>query len=118
MGSDRIAGAYARFRGSRLFLIVLTAVILFWVIWNSIPGLPHFDGDGFGRLNLLLSSEASISVALLIMANDKQDHAQSVQQKYMLHLLEAVRESLVNANAGKGSPETGSSSSAGVAGSN
>lgn len=63
------------------------------------PFLPHFDGPDFGRLNLFLSSEASLSVALLIMANEKQDAAQQKQSEYMLHIMEAIRDHLLEKKA-------------------
>lgn len=85
------AGLYAKFRGSALFLVALAMTIGFWITWNVFPGLPHFDGPDFGRLNLVLSTEASLSVALLIMANDKQDVQQRKQLRYMLTTLEAMR---------------------------
>jgi len=89
-----VAGAYARFRGGKAFLITLAALLAFWIIWNLLPFLPHFDGPQFGRLNLFLSSEASLSVALLIMANEKQEAAQRKQLEYMMHLMTAIRDQL------------------------
>jgi len=105
---------YAKFRGSVWFLIVLAAIVGFWIIWNLIPGLPHFDDPEFGRLNLALSTEASLSVALLIIAGDKQDRLQRQQLVYMQHLLEAMRDELLArrsdgdaaAAAGLGSSDT------------
>lgn len=84
------AYAYAKFRGSKIFLIVLASILFVWIGWNELPFLPHFDDEGFGRLNLFLSTEASLSVALLMMANDKQDALAKKQMEYQQHLLEAV----------------------------
>lgn len=77
---------YAKFRGSKFFLILLCAVIFVWITANEIFG---FD-EGYGRLNLMLSSEASISVALLIMSQEKQDRVQAKQLEYIQHLLEGM----------------------------
>lgn len=92
---------YARFRGSRAFLIALAATIAIWIAWNLIPGLPHFDDPEFGRLNLALSTEASLSVALLIMAGDKQETAQREQLRYLQHQAAAIRALLEAAAAHK-----------------
>lgn len=86
----RLADRYAKFRGSKAFLVALCTLIFLWVALNLCP-LFKWD-DGFGELNLILSSEASISVALLIMAQDKQDELQKKQMLYIQHLLEATIE--------------------------
>lgn len=85
------ANLYARFRGSTAFLAALAATITVWIGWNEMPGLPHFDDPEFGRLNLLLSTEASLSVALLIMANDKQNRAQQEILRQLLRLTETIK---------------------------
>lgn len=79
---------YSKFRGSKFFLYLLCGVIAVWITSNE---LLHFD-EGYGRLNLALSSEASISVALLIMAQERQDALQRQQLRYIQHLLEATVE--------------------------
>lgn len=80
--------SYAKFRGGRAFLIALCGVLVFWFTWNTLPFLPHFDPN-WSLLNVFLSVEASLSVALLIMANEKIEHERIQQDKYMLALLEA-----------------------------
>lgn len=105
--SRRISEVYARFRGSRKFLVALSLVIAFWVGWNLAPGVPHFDTPGFDRLNLFLSTEASLSVALLIMAGEKNDAMQRKQLLYMMHLLEGQRDALAMALARATDPDAG-----------
>lgn len=83
----RWARLYASFRGSKWFLIALFAVVSVWIGWNVCPFLPHFDDAEFGRLNLFLSTEASLSVALLIIANERQD---AKQREHLEHLLAIV----------------------------
>ncbi|MGH7056427.1 MAG: DUF1003 domain-containing protein [Acetobacteraceae bacterium] len=85
------AAVYARFRGSAWFVLFLCAFLSGWFALNLVPGLPHFDRPGYGVLNVILSSEASLSVALLIMATEKQDRVQRKQLEYMLHMMEAMR---------------------------
>lgn len=76
---------YAKFRGSTGFLYFLCGSIAGAALAHRFLG---FDPD-WGITNLSLSMEASISVALLIMANEKQEAAQRRQLEYMLHLLES-----------------------------
>ena len=84
------AALYARFRSSRGFLIALAVLVFGWIGWNEMPFVPHFDDGEFGRLNLFLSTEASLSVALLIMAGEKQEATQREQLRYIQHLMEAT----------------------------
>jgi uncharacterized membrane protein len=69
-GSDRIAGAIAKFCGSMPF--VWAHVILFaaWLILNIIPGVDHFDPFPFTFLTLIVSLEAIfLSTFILISQN-------------------------------------------------
>jgi uncharacterized membrane protein len=98
----RAAGYYARFRASPWFVISLFAIIVGWIGWNIWPGLVHFDDPEFGRLNLFLSTEASLASAVISYALDKQaaahkrqSEAEQRQLRCMLHLMEAVRDALV-----------------------
>lgn len=87
-----LADLYARFRGSVAFVCLLSAFLAFWFGLEWID--PAFD-RGFGILNVILSSEASLSVALLIMATEKQDAIQKKQLEYTLHLIEAMHAQMV-----------------------
>ncbi len=94
MSRSRLAAhvgrAYAAFRGSTAFLWLLFAVVAGWIGWNLIPGLPHWDDPEFGRLNLFLSVEASVTVSLLLAWSDRQAAAQRKLDERLLHLMEAV----------------------------
>ncbi|MGH7102907.1 MAG: DUF1003 domain-containing protein [Acetobacteraceae bacterium] len=98
----RFADAYAQFRGSRLFLLILCAFLVFWFGCNLLPYLPHFDRPGFGVLNVILSAEASLSVALLMAAAARQDEVQRRELEYLLHLIEANHAVLVGCGAREG----------------
>lgn len=89
MTDVRFAARYARFRGSLWFVLFLCVFLAGWFAVNLAPWTPHFDRPGYGVLNVILSSEASLSVALLIMASERQDEIQRRQLKYLLHLMEA-----------------------------
>jgi uncharacterized membrane protein len=93
--SDRAAHAYARFRGSPYFV---ASMLLLIALWLGVHFWIGSDKD-FGALNLILSSEATLSTALLIMdlakgdADRKRSEQRHTEQlKYMQHLLEAILE--------------------------
>lgn len=89
---------YARFRGSMFFVWALGLFCAVWITWNTRSFLPHFDDQGFPLLTLILSIEASLSVALLIMDTARQEARDRRQQKYMLDLMESVHDLLVAQN--------------------
>jgi uncharacterized membrane protein len=67
---NNLARWYAKFRGSATFLWGLCGFVLFWLI--VIHGFLGYDKD-FGIINLLLSSEASISLAFFAMMQEQTD---------------------------------------------
>ena len=85
---SKLASAYTKLRGSKLFLGGLIALISGWVAAHFIY---HLDPD-WGGLNLILSSEASIALALYTMIAMIQDHryskAMDLHQKTLEYLLE------------------------------
>jgi hypothetical protein len=88
------AASYKRFRGSKAFVLVLSSIIgavmvLHWTI--------GFDPD-WGGLNLFLSIEASLSMAIFMALQEQIDRIQAAndnfqrdQLKYMLTVLDAQR---------------------------
>jgi uncharacterized membrane protein len=82
----KIATFYRHFRTSRSFLAIL---VTFIGIWMSLHFTRGFDPD-WGGLNLVLSIEASIGMALFMLVADRQDKFQQRQLRYMLHVIEAV----------------------------
>lgn len=85
------AAFYKRLRTSKTFF---AAVSTFIAVWCTLHFLFGFDPD-WGGLNLILSAEASLSMALFMMLSDRQDQFQREQRGQMLHLLEAVHAMLV-----------------------
>ncbi|MEO8023914.1 DUF1003 domain-containing protein [Polaromonas sp.] len=68
--SDRIAGFIARFCGSMTFVAVHVVLFSIWLLFNSIPALPHFDPYPFTFLTLVVSLEAIfLSTFILISQN-------------------------------------------------
>lgn len=67
---SKVALWYAKFRGSATFLWGLLGFIACWL--TLIHGLLGFDKD-FGVINLILSSEASVSLAFFAMMQEQTD---------------------------------------------
>lgn len=65
-----LAKWYAKFRGSATFLWGLLGFIAFWLI--VVHGILKLDPD-FGVINLMLSSEASVSLAFFAMMQEQTD---------------------------------------------
>jgi uncharacterized membrane protein len=68
--SDRVAEKIANFCGSMTFVWVHVIWFGFWILINSIPGIPHVDPFPFTFLTLVVSLEAIfLSTFILISQN-------------------------------------------------
>lgn len=81
------ASSYVVLRGSKAFLIGLVTFIAIWVGFHVVTG---FDND-FGTLNTILSSEASINIALFSVVSDRQAKAQKKQADALANLVTDIR---------------------------
>lgn len=68
---ERMSDTAASIYGSWRFIIGQSIFMLFWMICNSIPGLPHWDEQPFILLNLMLSFEAAYCGSFLQMAANR-----------------------------------------------
>ena len=75
---------YAKFRGSSTFLWGLLGFIALWL--SVIHGFFKLDPD-FGIINLLLSSEASVSLAFFAMMQEQTD-------MYYMEMMSAIKSML------------------------
>ena len=67
---ERIADLIAEFSGSITFLFLNGLVFALWIVWNSVPFVPHFDPYPFGFLTMVMSVEAIfLSIFVLISQN-------------------------------------------------
>jgi len=87
MTDDNFAQLYAKARGSKTFLYGLLSFIFAWLAVSRATG---FDAD-HGLINLILSAEASVSLAFFAMMGDKQDAQHREQVAAMLALLQAIK---------------------------
>lgn len=85
MGTN-FAKWYAKFRGSATFLWGLLGFIFFWV--GVLHGIFGLDKD-FGIINLILSSEASVSLAFFAMMQEQTDIQHSEVMNAIREMLEA-----------------------------
>src|SRR6476661_5426306 len=69
----RLTERIARFLGTGRYLILQTVLIISWVAFNTLPGLPHFDPYAFLFLTLILSLQAAYSAPLILLAQNRQD---------------------------------------------
>lgn len=75
--SERIA----RFLGTGRFLVYMTAVVVVWVALNVLGPLPvRFDRYPFTFLTLVLSLQASYAAPLILLAQNRQDDRDRVNQ--------------------------------------
>jgi uncharacterized membrane protein len=78
----RFTEAIARGMGTPSFLFLLSAVVIVWMLWNSLgPEGFRFDSQalGFTVLTLVLSLQASYAAPLILLAQNRQDDRDRVQ---------------------------------------
>jgi uncharacterized membrane protein len=100
----KVADKVAQGLGSWPFIIGQTIAIAVWMtanvvlVWKS----PHWDPYPFILLNLIFSIQAAYTGPILLISNNRQDQLQRVQEelakqqlKYILHIVEALRDQLI-----------------------
>jgi uncharacterized membrane protein len=63
----------ARFLGTGRYLVIQSAIIVAWMVYNALPGVPHFDPFPYLFLTLALSLQAAYSAPLILLAQNRQD---------------------------------------------
>ncbi|MHB8388030.1 MAG: hypothetical protein ACYDBH_00450 [Acidobacteriaceae bacterium] len=79
---------YAKARGSMWFLFGLVAFITIWVAAHFLYGL---DKD-WGVINLILSAEASVSLAFFAMISEQQERAALRGMEHITQIIELRQE--------------------------
>jgi uncharacterized membrane protein len=69
--------------GTATFLAWMTLVIVVWIAWNSSwgPDRPRWDEYPFIFLTLILSLQASYAAPLILLAQNRQESRDRVQQE-------------------------------------
>ena len=69
----RFAEALARFLGTGRYLVGQTALVIGWIILNTIGIVRHWDPYPFILLNLAFSTQAAYAAPLILLAQNRQD---------------------------------------------
>lgn len=79
----RFAETFARFMGTARFLGYMTLLIIIWIVWNAPigPDRPRWDEYPFIFLTLILSLQASYAAPLILLAQNRQEARDRVQQE-------------------------------------
>ena len=76
----RLSERFARFMGTARFLVYMTGIVTFWVLWNTLaPSNLRFDPYPFIFLTLILSLQASYAAPLILLAQNRQADRDRIQ---------------------------------------
>ncbi|WP_442601421.1 DUF1003 domain-containing protein [Paenibacillus sp. KN14-4R] len=72
--SDKLADKIASFGGSWKFIVIFFAILLVWIVFNtlSFTKIIHFDEPPFILLNLVLSFLAGFQAPIIMMSQNRQ----------------------------------------------
>ena len=69
---EKIADIIAEFSGSITFLVLNAVWFFFWIVWNVVPRIPHFDPYPFGFLTMVVSLEAIFLSIFVLVSQNRQ----------------------------------------------
>ncbi len=68
---QKIADGFANKMGSWGFIITQSLILMVWVIWNAVSGVPHWDEYPYIFLNLALSFQAAYAAPIIMMSQNR-----------------------------------------------
>ncbi|MDX6466221.1 MAG: hypothetical protein QOI27_1261 [Gaiellaceae bacterium] len=68
----RNAERVARFFGTPRYILVQTALVIVWIVLNSVALIGHWDAYPFILLNLAFSTQAAYAAPLILLAQTRQ----------------------------------------------
>ncbi|WP_326825575.1 DUF1003 domain-containing protein [Streptosporangium sp. NBC_01639] len=78
----RLSEQIARFLGTARFLVYMTVFVAVWGLWNAFgPESLRFDPYPFIFLTLILSLQASYAAPLILLAQNRQDDRDRIQNE-------------------------------------
>lgn len=83
---DRIADRVAAGMGSIPFIVIQSIILAFWLAWNSVPFLPHFDPFPFILLNLCLSFQAGYAAPFILISQNRQAAKDRLMAEHDYHI--------------------------------
>jgi len=69
----RFSEALARLLGTGKYLVGQTALVIVWIIINTVGIIHHWDPYPFILLNLAFSTQAAYAAPLILLAQNRQD---------------------------------------------
>ncbi|GAA3442127.1 membrane protein [Planomonospora venezuelensis] len=79
----RLSERIARFLGTARFLVYMTGFVAVWILWNIFaPAGWRFDPYPFIFLTLMLSLQASYAAPLILLAQNRQDDRDRIQNEH------------------------------------
>jgi uncharacterized membrane protein len=78
---QRVADGVAATMGSWRFIIIQSAILLFWIVLNITAWIAHWDPYPFILLNLALSFQAAYAAPFIMMSQNRQQDIDRVQAK-------------------------------------
>ena len=75
------AERFAKFMGTAAFIGWMTAIVIVWVLWNTVGKAEwRFDPYSFTFLTLILSLQASYAAPLILLAQYRQEARDRISQ--------------------------------------
>lgn len=69
---DRVSDRVAAVMGSWRFIIIQSVILAFWVLFNVVALIQHWDPYPFILLNLMLSFQAAYAAPIIMMSQNRQ----------------------------------------------
>ena len=69
---ERAADLIAEFSGSIQFLVLNALWFAVWIVWNTLPFVPHFDPYPYGFLTMVVSLEAIFLSIFVLVSQNRQ----------------------------------------------
>jgi uncharacterized membrane protein len=69
----RMSEGLARFLGTGKYLVGQTLFVIFWVAFNTLAFIHHWDPYPYILLNLAFSTQAAYAAPLILLAQNRQD---------------------------------------------
>lgn len=86
---QKISDKVARFGGSWKFIVTFTAVLILWILFNSLAVVAfRFDPYPFILMNLVLSCIAALQAPIIMMSQNRQEEKDRMRAEndYMVNL--------------------------------
>ena len=91
----RFAETIARFIGTARFLVLQTAIVIGWIVWNIVlPPALRFDEFPFIFLTLALSLQAAYAAPLILLAQNRQTDRDRISMDEDRQVAERSRENV------------------------